>query len=72
MSINELLFKTPSLKFLDVGGNIYDRNGIISLMSGFKLANKALKILNLDDPIYIISDQPFFKLLLNTELKNYL
>ena len=38
-------------------------------MSALKESNKTLKILNLDDPTYLILDQPFYKLLLNTGLK---
>ena len=33
LSINELLFKVESLKFLNVGGNRFDWDGIISLMN---------------------------------------
>lgn len=63
LSINELLFKNDSLKFLDVGGNKYDWDGIISLMNALKTTNKSLEILNMDEPAYKISDQHFLIIL---------
>ena len=60
LSINELLFKIDTLQFLDVGGNRYDWDGIISLMNALKTTNKSLKVLNMDEPAYKISDQHFF------------
>jgi Ran GTPase-activating protein (RanGAP) involved in mRNA processing and transport len=60
LSINELLFKSDALKFLDVGGNRYDWDGIISLMNALKTTNKSLEILNMDEPAYKITDQHFF------------
>ena len=74
LSINELLFKIESLKFLDVGANKYDWDWIISLMNALKTTNKSLEILNMDEPAYKINEQHFFNhigkmFLSNTSLK---
>ena len=74
LSINELLFKIESLKFLDVGGNRFDWDGIISLMNALKTTNKSLQVLNMDEPAYKICDQHFFNhvgkmFLSNTSMK---
>lgn len=74
MSINELLFKTPSLLYLNLGCNRYDWDGIIAITSALKTTNNTLLVLNLDDPAYKIQDQHFFNhfgkmFLSNTSLK---
>jgi Ran GTPase-activating protein (RanGAP) involved in mRNA processing and transport len=60
MSINELLFKNPNLIYLNVGGNRFDWDGIISVTSALKTSNNTLQVLNIDDPAYKANDQHFF------------
>ena len=61
MDINRLIFRNPSLTYLDVGCNRYDWDGIIAVTSAIKTSNTTLKVLIMDDPAYKIQDQHFFE-----------
>ncbi|MCQ2818036.1 MAG: hypothetical protein MJ252_12290 [archaeon] len=61
MELNRLIFKNPTLTYLDVGCNRYDWDGIIAVTSAIKTSNETLKVLIMDDPAYKVQDQHFFE-----------